>query len=237
MLKKMMIMLMVVCFVLSPLVTFAKKNDGAKVVLPNGQEIPLDGLSNGDVQNMMQYVNKIAEAQKQTLAEKAAPISEAVKTLDPEKIDSWRKVVTGTIKDICSDLNVTINEFIATPAGMLITGLVVYNLAGKDMIVQGKVLASDIMDVVLGIPFWCTMMLIIFYLRYKYLATFVIYKRIIEHRDNENKPDKITRVEKLEPKIAVKYPWQTKDARCTFAVVLYGSAAIITLFVTLLVFV
>ena len=51
-----------------------------------------------------------------------------------KKFSDYGVVIATTLKEVCKNLNVEVNEFIKTPAGMITTGLIVYKLVGKDII-------------------------------------------------------------------------------------------------------
>jgi hypothetical protein len=207
--------------------------------LPNGTEVPLDGLDSIEKQNLINYMSKISEAQQAARsASETSGIAATIKkaATDPTELNQWRKLITSTIKDVANDLNVGVNEFISTPAGVIVTGLLVYNFAGKDMIIGGKEVISDIMDVVLGIPMWISVMLILFYLQRKYLGTVTIYEEEEYFKEDENNPDKITRHVKTHPRRVSSYKWEDDSARTTFSVILYISFALITLVTVMLIF-
>ena len=222
------IMLATIVFaILITLLSFSLANaeePGATISMPGGMEVPLDGLSDQEKQKMMTFMDKVAKSQ----AEKSKLATEASKVMaevisDPVKLDSWRKLITGTIKDICDYLNVSVNEFIKTPAGAGVAALIIYKIAGKEML-------SAIADVVLIIPFWFIMMGVLMYLQRKYLGSSVVYKKIWF----PNKEDAKAKEIREGPERVINYPWESKEARTTFGCVLYGSM-VITTFITLLI--
>jgi len=207
---------MIVIAVLVTLLSFSlaahAEEPGATISLPGGVEVPLDGLSSQEKQNMITYMDKVAKAklEKSKIAQEASKVMAEVIS-DPEKLNSWRQLITGTIKDICEDLNVSVNEFIKTPAGAGVAALIIYKIAGKELI-------SAAMDVVLILPFWFVMMGVLLYLQRKYLASSLVYKRIWTPAEGEKAKEV-----KEDPERVINYPWESKEARTTFACVLYGT--------------
>jgi len=238
--KKTLIFIAVCFMLLAPFNGDLLAEDGKMTInLPDGTEVPLNGLNESEQQTLINYMSKISKAQHAAKsAGEASGIEEKIKkaATNPTELDQWRRLITSTIKDIANDLNVGVNEFIKTPAGVIVTGLLVYNFAGKDMIVGGKQVISDIMDVVLGIPMWISIMLILFYLQRKYLRTITVYGREECFKEDEKKPNKITRFVKTQPERLPSYKWKTDDARTTFSAILYISFALVTFTAILLVF-
>ena len=53
------------------------------------------------------------------------------------KLEKFAEVGTQigvAIKQLCQTLNVEVNEFIKTPAGIIITGVIIYRCGGKDIL-------------------------------------------------------------------------------------------------------
>lgn len=197
---------------------------GASFTLPNGTQVPLDGLSEYERGELVKNLSKVAEAQvkKSEIAEESVKVMADVIS-DPNKLEAWRKMLTGTIRDICDDLNVSVNEFVKTPVGAGVAALIIYKVAGKEIL-------SEVVDVILIIPFWFIMMGTLFYLQRRYLGTSLVYERV--WTPSEGKAKEI----KEDPKRIINYPWASKDARVTFACVLYGTMLVITLITLLIVF-
>jgi len=238
--KKTLIFIALCFMLLAPFNGDLLAEDGKMTInLPDGTEVPLNGLDSTEQQNLINYMSKISKAQQAArLASENSGIAATIKkaATDPTELDQWRKLITSTIRDIANDLNVGVNEFITTPAGVIVTGLLVYNFAGKDMIVGGKEILTDIMDVVLGIPMWFSIMLILYFIQRRYLRTITIYGKKEYFKEDENKPDKITRIVESEPERVISYKWSSDEARTAMAVVTYVVGGVVTLVTILLVF-
>ena len=79
------------------------------ITMDDGTVINMDGLTDTEITNMVKYVEKMNKAKKPGLGATAADvIFESAK--DPAKLNEWRKLITGTIKDIANDLGVGVNE-------------------------------------------------------------------------------------------------------------------------------
>lgn len=66
-------------------------------------------------------------------------VSESVGQIDVkvEKIQKYKDIglaIGVGLKEVCMTLNVEVNNFIKTPAGLIITGLVIYKCGGKDIL-------------------------------------------------------------------------------------------------------
>ena len=191
------------------------------VTLPNGQQIPLDGLSSGEKQSMMSYIDKISKAQKAAKSAKEEGILSGLGNVakDPKALNEWRILITGTIKDIANDLNVTVNEFIKTPVGMGVAALSLYKVAGKDVL-------SQALDIILIIPFWILSMSILGLLQQKYFGGKLIFET---ETDLENK-----KTIKKNPQRIENYDFESDDARLGAAWAIYGIMIIVS-FVSLLI--
>lgn len=198
---------------------------GSTITLENGAVIPLDGLSDEDKKKMIVLTGKIAEEQAKL---GTSGVVDTIKEVagDPVALDQWRKFITGTIKDVASDLGFTVNEFVKTPVGMGVAALVFYKVAGKDFI-------SATMDVVLAVPMWIIIMSALWYIQRQYLTTITIYDKIVEGVDEKGKKQ----VVKTNPKQAYRYKWNSNDARSTLAAFLYGSMIVITVVCIFIIFV
>ena len=82
--KNLLIVAMLISLVFSTTMAMAADDSaGAKVVLPDGTEVPLTGLSTGEQTTMLTYLKKVADAQEKTMP---TPISESIKEADPEAL-------------------------------------------------------------------------------------------------------------------------------------------------------
>ena len=211
--KKLLMILMVLVFAISGTAL------AETILLPNGQKIDLDGLSSDDKRSMMFYIDKLSKAQK-TKQTVANTLKETVK--DPKALNEWRTLITGTIKDIANDLNVTVNEFVKTPVGFGVAALIVYKVAGKDLI-------GAVMDVVLIVPFWFIAMGVLFYFQRRFLGSSIVYLHITE--DKENK-----KIHKTRPERQINHPWRSSDAKLMASVMIHGCMVVVTITALLIVF-
>jgi hypothetical protein len=223
---KIIIIFMLIMFGISSLSIAG--NSGMRITLPDGTIIPLDGLNSDEVKQMSEFTEKVAKARAKAETNKAMENASQIATdaiANPEKIEVWRKLITGTIKDVCNDLNVTVNEFIKTPVGMGAAGLIVYKVAGKDLL-------ERVLRVILIIPFWFIIMGILFYLRKKYLSTIIVYKEKVETTTPDSK-EVVTKYS--DPELMLSYPWYDKyndfqsESRSIFAGVLILIGIIVTI--------
>jgi len=189
---------------------------GMKLTMPDGSIIPIDGLSDDEIKNVTYLMGKVSKSKIPEATEKVSQIATDM-LINPEKLDAWRKTITGTIKDICNDLNVSVNDFIKTPVGNGVVIYLAYSMIGKDVL---KVTAK----VLFMVPFWIITMCILFYLQRKYLSVITYYSEKKEVIGESGK----TEIIHSEPKREISYPWNTNDARTTFAAVLFGTGIVTT---------
>jgi hypothetical protein len=220
---KIILIVLLVVFLCTP--AFADK--GVTLTLPNGTVIPLDGLTSEEVKRMSELVNK---TMKTSVSDTTMRVENKVVQIatdaisDPAKLDAWRKMITGTIKDTCSDLNVAVNEFIKTPVGLGVSALILYNVAGKDVLGAGAKMIHGIVIIVLLIPLWFIIMGILLFLRKKYLSTITVYSKKKEIIEADGKHSLLY----TDPEIKIAYPWHSNDARGLMAVMLVLIGVVIT---------
>lgn len=65
--------------------------------------------------------------------EKTAPILPEIAKVDPATIKTWAESISGIIKTICGELNVSVNDFIKTDAGKITVFMVAYKMIGQDV--------------------------------------------------------------------------------------------------------
>lgn len=221
---------------------FPAFSSAVSLKLHDGTEISLDGLSDTEKANMIKYVEKMNKASGKTLGQSAADVILEGAT-DPVKLNQWRKLITGTIKDIANDLNVSVNEFVKTPVGLGVAALIFYKVAGKDMI-------GTIIDVVLVIPFWIVIMIVIGITSSRYLGHTIEYMEIMSSPQSLSNDDarnaladqiKGTKAsEKIPIKIPIRvcrYKWNSNDARTTFGAFMVGIPIVCTVAAFLVVFI
>ena len=194
------------------------------LTLSDGQVIPLDGLNSVEKERMMALATKISKAQSSAKNAVTDTLKEVA--TNPSALNEWRMLITGTIRDVAKDLGVGVNEFLKTPAGMGVAGLVIYKVAGKEFI-------SQALDVFLAIPMWLVVMSILWYLQRQYLITTVVYGKIVEGEDENGKKT----ITKTDPKQEPRYDWDSSDSRTVFASFLYGTMLVLTFVCILIVFI
>jgi len=184
------------------------------MTLPNGQELDVTNLNNQEILDAIKIAKKSIPDPKSTVAE-------MVRGVNPSDLNEWRMLITGTIKDVCNDLSITVNEFVKTPVGLGIAALIVYKVAGKDIM-------ENAFDVIFAIPLWFTITFINFILILYFFKPVTIYNRIIE------KDGKI--IERRDPERQTRYPFKSNDARNCMGGYIMISEIIITLVCLIIVF-
>jgi len=213
-----MIIISIVIMIFSAAISYGGNN--MVITLPNGQAIPVDGLDSNELKMMTTYMTKVAKAQNAQgsfMANSSKVMSEIAN--NPEKFNDWRKLITGTIKDACNDLNISVNEFIKTPVGIGVAVLVIYKIAGADVL-------SKLFEIIIFVPLWISVIVILYSLQRKYLSSKVIYN----HKKDVSVDGK-PKYEYSNPTHTTSYPWDSDEARAWFGIFLLvigvGSIAVL----------
>lgn len=135
------------------------------ITLPNGNVMDITNLSDQDVQNAIKLARKSIEEPS------ATQVVEIVKGIDPNSLDQWRQLITGTIKDVCNDLSITVNEFVKTPVGMGIAALILYRVAGKDLL-------ENALDIMIMVPLWMFVTGFFIFLSWYLYSSKIVYDKI-----------------------------------------------------------
>jgi hypothetical protein len=142
---------------------------GKFVTLPDGNQIDVSKLSQQELYDLVKISSKASDATKKS-------VTDLVMGIDPEELDKWRVLFTRTVKDICTDFSISVNEFIKTPVGMGVSALIIYNIAGED-ILDG---ISDLVDVILCVPFWLLFTAINGFLAFYFYGAKTVYDIVKE---------------------------------------------------------
>lgn len=231
--KKILNILVLIIFLFPP---FA---GAVNVVLDDGTTINLDGLTDTERTNMIKYIEKVNKAKQSTLGDSATEaFLETAK--DPVKLNEWRKLITGTLKDIANDLNVSVNEFVKTPVGLGAAALLFYKVAGRDIM-------ATAFGVIFAIPFWF-MIIITCALTARYFLGSKTEIMTITAKANSLTDDQIkddikgvvggSEEVKIERPIRVcRYNWNSNDARNAFGCFMVGIPIVTTIVCFLIVFI
>lgn len=171
----------------------------------------------------------IAEEKKaaEVTANAAAQVKEVVpqvekiiEKIDPDKFQKYVDTIVMGVTKLCKGLGVAVNEFIHTDVGILLTGLIVYNCGGKEMV-------SSLWSIVGGIGFWVAGMAIMFF----FFRHFFGRKKLhtIEY-DKDGKKVKST------PSLVKTYDFTSGDARSGVGACIGVAAVLITIVCLILVF-
>lgn len=218
---------------------FAAYASAVTIKLHDGTEISLDGLNDTEKANMIRYVEKMNTKAGNTLTQSATDVLMSG-AKDPAKLNEWRQLITGTIKDIANDLNVSVNDFVKTPVGLGVAALIFYKVAGKDMM-------ATIFDVMFAIPFWCMIMIVCALTARAFLGhkteimTITSTPNLLtDSKLKEDVQEVVVGNEevKIEQPIRVcRYKWYSNDARNTFGCFMVGIPIVVTIACFIVVFV
>ena len=159
MLKRIILILMV----LGMVICFSSAYAGT-IVLPDGQELNIDNLNESEV------IQAIKTAQK-SLKAKSSSVAEIVKGVNPNDLQAWSKLITSTIKSICEDLSITVNDFVKTPVGIGVAAIIMYQVAGKELL-------DNAHDIVIMVPLWFLLTGIILFLGWYCFSGKTYYNKI-----------------------------------------------------------
>ena len=216
------VIFLITCILITAATAFADTGKYG-VVLPNGSFIPLDGLDTDGQMKVIANLGKISTNQIEKAEAESAKLD-----MVPEELDKWRELITKTIRDIASDLNVAVNEFVKTPAGIGVTCLIVYKVA-KDGINR---VVETIFDLMVAIPIWITVLCILFKIRSKYLADTTIYTKKEETIVNGK-----STVVYTDPERVAVYDFEDDENKFLIGLLLVISGVVITAVTLLIIFV
>lgn len=134
------------------------------ITLPNGNTLDITNLSDTEIQQAIKVARKSMQPASQE-------VIEIVKGIDPNSLDQWRQLITGTIKDVCNDLSITVNEFVKTPVGMGIAALILYRVAGKDLL-------ENALDIMIMVPLWMFVTGFFIFLSWYLYSSKIVYDKI-----------------------------------------------------------
>lgn len=205
--KLFMIILIVALFILAGIYSANAANQLANgyIYLPNGQTLDVRNLTDQEIQKAVELATKAMDIPR------TDKVIDAVKGINPEELDQWRKVVTGTVKDICNDLSITVNEFVKTPVGFGIGLIVFYKYMGKDLF-------ENALDILIVTPLWFILTGMILYCGWYFFHCKTVY----EYRTVGDK------TEKVNPKRVTAYAWEEKTDKSYLAATLIAAQAFIT---------
>lgn len=205
--------LMIIAIVCLFSLSFCMDAKAQTMTLPNGQELDVSNLNNQEILDAIK------------IARKAMPdnqsVSEMVKGVKPSDLNEWRQLITGTIKDVCNDLSITVNDFVKTPVGLGIAALIVYKVAGKEIM-------ENTFDVIFAIPLWLTITFINLLLLLYFFKPVTVYGKITETSDKK--------IIRENPERSTRYPFKSNDARNTLGAYIMVSQTLITVICICLVF-
>lgn len=137
--------------------------------------------------------NEILNMQKEAAKKKVEEnITDPAKWVELAELGKGIGVAIG---ETCKALNQNINDFIKTPAGYIIIGMVAY-----------KIIGGDLLDIVLGIPIWAILTLILLwsYRKFHMRERLVIY----DEPEDGKKKKKV-----VEVKYIPRYEFKSNDSR------------------------
>jgi len=160
------------------------------IVLPDKRELNIDNLTTAEVMDAIKTASKSLKA-----TEKEGSVLNIVKGVDVNDLQEWAKVITGTIKTVCQDLSITVNEFVKTPVGIGIAAMIAYKVMGKDLL-------ANALDIVIMIPLWFMATSIISFIAWYFFSCKTVYQSI-SYDENGKK------VKKGGHRVS-RYPWEPK---------------------------
>lgn len=154
--KKLVSFMLLLALVLTVFASPALANESSLEVKVNLEDL------DSDTRDRILYAKKKAEqaaavaAKAKEAAEEAAEnsIPAILKPENAEVLAGYGAAVANTIKQVCSTLNVEVNEFVKTPVGMITAGLIFYKVAGEDMLPKITDFISKWVALFFAFPLW-----------------------------------------------------------------------------------
>lgn len=137
-----------------------------QITLPDGTKLTTDTLTDTEVIQAIKTARKSMDAKASTES-----VIGIVQGVNPQDLEAWAKLITGTIKTICNDLSITVNDFVKTPVGIGAAVLIVYKVMGKDLL-------ENALDIIIMIPLWFILTGIILFLGWYFFSAKTVYERI-----------------------------------------------------------
>ena len=162
-----------------------------EITLPNGQVLNIDNLNDTEITQAIRTAKKSMEGQQATQS-----VLSVVKDVDPTELEAWGKLVSGTIKTICEDLSITVNDFVTTTVGMGVAALIAYKVAGKELL-------ENALDIAVMVPLWFMVTAVNLFFVWYFFSAKTIYH--IKYNDQGKK------VEKKGERVQ-RYPWKTPNS-------------------------
>lgn len=156
--KNIINLFVVLCLILSFTSVYA-----AEIVLPDGRKLNIDNLSRNEINEAISTSIKSMP--------KSTGVIDIVNEVNPNNLEAWSKLITGTIKTVCQDLSITVNDFVKTPVAMGISALIIYKVAGKDLL-------DNALDIIIMVPLWFIMTGIILLLSWYFYSSKTYYNKI-----------------------------------------------------------
>jgi len=183
----------------------AQQLSNGYIYLPNGQTLDVRNLTDEEIQKAVMLATKAMDIPK------TDKVIDVVKGINPDELEQWRKVVTGTVKDICNDLSITVNDFVKTPVGFGIGLIVFYKYMGKDLF-------ENALDILIVVPLWFILTGMILYIGWYFYHCKTVY----EYKTVGDK------TEKVNPKRVTAYAWEEKTDKSYLATTLIIGEIFIT---------
>jgi len=133
------------------------------LTLPNGQELNIDNLTDYEITQAIETARKSMSAKKASES-----VMNIVQGVDPTELEAWSKLISGTIKTVCEDLSITVNDFVKTPVGIGVAALIAYRVAGEELL-------DNALDIVIMVPLWFMMTGIILFLGWYFFSGITVY--------------------------------------------------------------
>lgn len=162
------------------------------MTLPNGTTLNIDNLSDQEIMQAVKVAKK--SIGMEDAVNKTKNAMDFVAGINPDELDKWRKLITGTIKDICDDLSIGVNEFVKTRVGLGVAALIIYKVAGKDLL-------NDALDIVIMIPLWCFLTGVSLFFTWYFYSMKTLY---------EKEYDKDGKIKCKTPQRIPRYMWESK---------------------------
>jgi hypothetical protein len=196
--KKLAILLVATALMCVPVITMAAPVHAATEVTVNLED--LDQVARNKV------LDSLKKAEKKAAETASTSVLEKVKDVNPEDVERWGKVIAKGIETVCSTLSVEVNDFIKTPVGMVTTGLIAYQIVGKDI----RAYFNDAKAIFFGGLLWIVGLPIVLWSYVK----FHVPKKVKTRQENYEGKGKAPVTGVLYVK---RYQFRTGDAKCTSA--------------------
>lgn len=95
-----------------------------------------------------------------------------------DDVNAWTQTISNSIKTVCGSLNIAVNDFLKSPGGIFIAGLVFYKIAGADTLGLIQKTVVYIKGLIIQVPMCIIVIATCFFIMHKLYGSHTEYGEI-----------------------------------------------------------